>query len=121
MSRRNSFSSSSTGAPSETLDNIRRVTESTESCLGYYYKNDAGDLVLVNMYDISDTDPAELLGADLLDQPAGAAAALPAPSAGAEADFGAARHLGDVDPTEVEHRLRKKTHSDRWQQQANQN
>ena len=42
------------------------MTESTESCLGYYYKNDAGDIVVINMYDITDTDPADLLGTDVL-------------------------------------------------------
>ena len=53
-------------AGGETLGNIRRVTETHESVLGYSYRNDAGELVLVNIYDISDTDPVEIIGDDIL-------------------------------------------------------
>lgn len=61
-----SLAASGGAAGGETLGNIRRVTESRESVLGYSYRNDAGELVLVNIYDISDTDPVEIIGDDIL-------------------------------------------------------
>jgi hypothetical protein len=67
--RRQSVSSLFTNesAGNETLDNIRRVTERTDSFLNYYYKDESGDLIMVNLYDISDTDPADILGDDVLE------------------------------------------------------
>ncbi|XP_059080017.1 uncharacterized protein LOC131878136 [Tigriopus californicus] len=68
-SRRGSITTSRQTSESEggeTLENIRRVTERQNSVLGYYYRNDKGDLVMVNIYDISNTDPADILGNDIL-------------------------------------------------------
>ncbi len=66
-SRRQSFSSLHTNESmgNETLENIRRVTERTDAFLNYYYKDESGDLIMVNLYDISDTDPADILGDDV--------------------------------------------------------
>jgi len=51
----------------QTLDNIRRVTDARDSFLNYRYRDENGDMIMVNLYDISDTDPADILGDDVVD------------------------------------------------------
>ena len=91
------------GGGSETIDNIRRVTESQDACLGYYYTNEQGDVVTVNLYDISHTDPADILGSDIFDEDHSEPNALTG-----------SRLLGEVDPRDVEDRLRSVTDMDRF-------
>lgn len=57
----------SEGSP-ETLENLIRVTQENETILQAYYTNDDGDLVTLSLYDISNTDPADILGADVVDE-----------------------------------------------------
>ena len=78
-------------------DNIRRVAEERESFLGYYYRNEDGDLVLVNLYDIQDTEPSEILGRDIIGE-----------DEEDEQDFvPGATGGGPVDPSDVENRLKE--------------
>ena len=94
-----------TDTGSETIDNIRRVTESQDACLGYYYTNEQGDLVTVNLYDISHTDPADILGSDIFDED----------QEGSQANaLSGSRLLGEVDPRDVEDRLRSVTEKERF-------
>ena len=51
----------------QTLDNIRRVTDARDSFLNYRYRDENGDMIMVNLYDICDTDPADILGDDVVD------------------------------------------------------
>lgn len=70
-SRRNSFSME-TQTP-ETLENILRVTRTQESVLNAYYTDTNGEVVTMTLYDISETDPTDILGDDVLGGEAGAA------------------------------------------------
>ena len=46
----------------ETLENLIRVTQNQESILQTYYTDDNGDVVTLSVYDISHTDPTEIIG-----------------------------------------------------------
>ena len=48
----------------ETLENLIRVTQNQESILQTYYTDDNGDVVTLSVYDISHTDPTEIIGID---------------------------------------------------------
>ena len=56
---------SSEGSP-ETLENLIRVTQNQESIIQTYYTNDNGEVVTLSLYDISSTDPADILGNDVI-------------------------------------------------------
>jgi hypothetical protein len=43
-----------------------RVTQSHESVIQTYFTDDNGDVVTVSLYDISSTDPADILGNDVI-------------------------------------------------------
>ena len=58
----------SEGTP-ETLENLIRMTQNQDSILQTYYTNDQGEVVTLSLYDISDTDPADILGNDVIAQP----------------------------------------------------
>ena len=53
------------GSP-ETLENLVRVTQNQESIFQTYYTNDSGEVVTMSVYDISKTDPADILGKDII-------------------------------------------------------
>ena len=55
------------GSP-ETLENLVRVTQNQESIFQTYYTNDSGEVVTMSVYDISTTDPADILGNDIIAQ-----------------------------------------------------
>ena len=55
------------GSP-ETLENLVRVTQNQESIFQTYYTNDSGEVVTMSVYDISKTDPADILGNDIIAQ-----------------------------------------------------
>ena len=55
------------GSP-ETLENLVRVTQNQESIFQTYYTNDSGEVVTMSVYDISTTDPADILGNDVIAQ-----------------------------------------------------
>merc|ERR1712193_66136 len=55
------------GSP-ETLENLVRVTQNQESIFQAYYTNDEGEVVTMSVYDISTTDPADILGNDIITQ-----------------------------------------------------
>jgi hypothetical protein len=55
------------GSP-ETLENLVRVTQNQESIFQAYYTNDSGEVVTMSVYDISTTDPADILGNDIIAQ-----------------------------------------------------
>ncbi len=57
----------------ETLENILRVTRTQESVLNAYYTDTNGEVVTMTLYDISETDPTDILGDDVLGGEAGAA------------------------------------------------
>ena len=57
----------------ETLENILRVTRTQESVLNAYYTDTNGEVVTMTLYDISETDPTDILGDDVLGSEAGAA------------------------------------------------
>ena len=65
-SRRNSISS--TYGETSTLDNIIRVTERQDSALAWYYSDENGRHCTWSFYDITDMDPAELVGDDALEE-----------------------------------------------------
>ena len=65
FSRRNSFSMEA-NQPPETLENILRVTRTQESVLNAYYTDSNGEVVTMTLYDISETDPTDILGDDVL-------------------------------------------------------
>jgi len=52
----------------ETLENLVRVTQNQESIFQAYYTNDDGEVVTMSVYDISTTDPADILGNDIINQ-----------------------------------------------------
>ena len=52
--------------PPETLENILRVTRTQESVLNAYYTDSNGEVVTMTLYDISETDPTDILGDDVL-------------------------------------------------------
>lgn len=52
--------------PPETLENILRVTRTQESILNAYYTDSNGEVVTMTLYDISETDPTDILGDDVL-------------------------------------------------------
>ena len=52
----------------ETLENLVRVTQNQESIFQAYYTNDEGEVVTMSVYDISQTDPADILGNDIITQ-----------------------------------------------------
>ena len=60
-----SGSASEAGNP-ETLENLIHLTQNQESILQTYYTNDEGKVVTLSLYDISDTDPADILGNDVM-------------------------------------------------------
>jgi len=68
-SRRGSFSdngSVSNGAqPSETLGNILHLAEARRAALSYCYTDEDGSVVAHTVYDVSGTDPVEILGDDI--------------------------------------------------------
>jgi len=49
----------------ETLENILRVTRLQESVLNAYYTDNNGEVVTMTLYDITETDPTEILGDDV--------------------------------------------------------
>ena len=49
----------------ETLENLIRVTQNQESILQTYYTDDNGDVVTLSVYDISHTDPTEIIGIEM--------------------------------------------------------
>ena len=55
----------------ETLENILRVTRTQESVLNAYYTDKNGEVVTMTLYDISETDPTDILGDDVLGSEAG--------------------------------------------------
>ena len=55
----------SEGTP-ETLENLIRVTQNQDSILETFYTNDNGEVVTLSLYDISSTDPADILGNDVM-------------------------------------------------------
>jgi hypothetical protein len=55
----------------ETLENILRVTRTQESVLNAYYTDKNGEVVTLTLYDISETDPTDILGDDVLGSEAG--------------------------------------------------
>ena len=61
---------SSVGSESspETLENLIRVTQNQESVFQTYYTNNDGEVVTLSLYDISATDPADILGNDVIAQ-----------------------------------------------------
>lgn len=64
--RRNSFSMDNNQQPPETLENILRVTRTQDSVLNAYYTDANGEVVTMTLYDISETDPTDILGDDVL-------------------------------------------------------
>ena len=52
----------------ETLENLIRVTQNTDSIIQAYYTDDNGDVVTLSVYDISNTDPTDILGNDIIDR-----------------------------------------------------
>ena len=52
----------------ETLENLIRVTQQEKSVLQTYYTDENGDIVTLSVYDISETDPSDILGQDILEQ-----------------------------------------------------
>ena len=46
----------------ETLENLIRVTQQEKSVLQTYYTDENGDIVTLSVYDISETDPTDILG-----------------------------------------------------------
>ena len=50
------------GGGSETLSNILTIAEQQEAALSYYYTNEDGDIVTCSVYDVSNTDPADIVG-----------------------------------------------------------
>jgi hypothetical protein len=63
----NSNAMEAEGSP-ETLENLVRVTQNQESIFQAYYTNDSGEVVTMSVYDISTTDPADILGNDIIAQ-----------------------------------------------------
>ncbi len=60
-------SNASDGAP-ETLENLVNVIKNQDSVIQTYYTDDNGEVVTLSLYDISATDPADILGMDVLNQ-----------------------------------------------------
>ena len=52
----------------ETLENLIRVTQQEKSVIQTYYTDDNGDVITLSVYDISETDPSDILGQDILEQ-----------------------------------------------------
>ena len=52
----------------ETLENLIRVTQQEKSVIQTYYTDDNGDVITLSVYDISETDPPDILGQDILEQ-----------------------------------------------------
>ena len=46
----------------ETLENLIRVTQQEKSEIQTYYTDDNGDVITLSVYDISETDPTDILG-----------------------------------------------------------
>ena len=61
-----SGSASEAGGNPETLENLIHLTQNQGSILQTYYTNDEGKVVTLSLYDISDTDPADILGNDVM-------------------------------------------------------
>ena len=49
----------------DTIDNIRRITENQEVAMGYYFETNDGEMVTFNVYDVTDTDAADIIGDDV--------------------------------------------------------
>ena len=64
----NASSSRASESSPETLENLIRVTQNQESIFQTYYTNNDGELVTLSLYDISTTDPADILGNDIIAQ-----------------------------------------------------
>lgn len=120
FSRRNSFSMEA-NQPPETLENILRVTRTQESVLNAYYTDSNGEVVTMTLYDISETDPTDILGDDVLNS--GAASRAGSERRDSAASTSASRleesrryHFrshashsagGQLDPQRVQEKLRK--------------
>ena len=52
----------------ETLENLLRATHNHESIIQAYYTNSQGEVVTLSVYDISDADPADIIGNDVLNR-----------------------------------------------------
>ena len=67
LNPRQSIQSEADSCP-ETLENLIRVTQQEKSVIQTYYTDDNGDVITLSVYDISETDPSDILGQDILEQ-----------------------------------------------------
>ena len=67
LNPRQSIHSEADSCP-ETLENLIRVTQQEKSVIQTYYTDDNGDVITLSVYDISETDPSDILGQDILEQ-----------------------------------------------------
>jgi hypothetical protein len=111
----------------ETLENILRVTRTQESVLNAYYTDANGEVVTMTLYDISETDPTDILGDDVLNSGVTSRASERRDSsASTKLDDGRRFHYrphsgyssGQLDPQRIEEKLRKLSniygHDDRY-------
>ena len=115
--RRNSFSMEA-NQPPETLENILRVTRTQESVLNAYYTDSNGEVVTMTLYDISETDPTDILGDDVLNSGAASRSGSERRDSSTSARFEESRRYhfrghqghasgGQLDPQRVQEKLRK--------------